>query len=122
MLGSYLGVHTVLEQAFEIYIRFGFEIPCYRLISALYRLFSTVQIERKTIIVSKYSRLKCNELWFMVPFLLKLMFEIIFSTCFIVIDHLVYIVLSSVAKNGNVTYNLEGENVVQIEVRIIIRN
>lgn len=74
------------------------------------------QIERKSIIVSKSSKVKLNELWPMVPFLVKLLLEIILVSCILIFNHLLYVSLTSVAKHGEITYHQEGELIIETMV------
>lgn len=70
-------------------------------------------MERKTITVSKTSRVKLSELWSMLPFLVKLLFEVLFSSCILIFSHLLYVSLKSVAQHGEVTYHQEGELIIE---------
>ncbi|XP_037038627.1 protein sneaky [Bradysia coprophila] len=79
----------------------------------LSNLLPLKKIERKTITVSKTSRVKLTELWFMFPFLVKLLFEIIFSSCILIFNHLLYVSLKSVAQHGEITYHQEGELIIE---------
>lgn len=56
----------------------------------------------------------------MVPFLIKLIFEIIFASFFVVFDHILYVSLSSVAEHGEITYHQEGEIIIETVVSIKI--
>lgn len=55
----------------------------------------------------------------MVPFLVKLLFEMMFTMCILIFDHVLYVSLYAVAQHGEITYHQEGEIVVETVVSLM---
>lgn len=57
-----------------------------------------------------------KEYWMFIGHLCKLLLEMIASTCFVLVDHLMYVGLHLVAMHARIDYVQEGEHIVKITV------